>query len=245
MRIAVFSDVHANQEALEAFLADAAGQGIDRYICLGDLVGYGASPNACIERIRGLNNLSCILGNHDEAVRRDGPCDMRNAAAQVVLWTRERISAENRRFLEGMLPTVDEARAIYSHATPFQPLQWHYVSRTESASRSLSFLKGRLGFVGHTHVPCIVTRKNFFSLQFLAPEEGMQVPVPPGRQMLVSCGSIGQPRDGDPRASYVIYDTGRNTIELRRVVYDTERTAGRIRAAGLPEMLALRLSRGV
>jgi len=245
MRLAIFSDVHGNHEALEAILTDAGLQGVDRYICLGDMVGYGASPNECVERVRALKEISYVLGNHDEAALATGPCNMRRVATHAILWTRDTLTDENTRFLAAAPPTLFIENAVFAHGTPYRPLDWHYVHTREFAARSFSIIPGRLGFVGHTHVPCIVTRRNLFFIRFEEPEVGREIHIDDGKSRLVGCGSVGQPRDGDPRASYVLYDSQRATLIFRRIAYNAEIAAAKILAAGLPEALAHRLGKGI
>jgi len=245
MRIAVFSDVHGNQEALEAFIADVSRRKVNLYVCLGDVVGYGANPNECIAMLQSLPDISFVLGNHDAAALESGyPYDMNRDAARAMVWTMETLSEKSIAFLKNMQPSIKMDNMLFSHSNPYSPLAWYYVNDAEYAARSFARTKEKILFIGHTHVSLMITRKNIFSLLFKSPEENTAVHVDRRKRQIVNCGSIGQPRDGDPRASYLIYDTQKGIMEFYRIEYDYETTAEKIRRKGLPESLALRLFRG-
>lgn len=243
MRLAVFSDIHANLQALEAFIADAAVRDIDRYICLGDIVGYGADPEACIIRLRSLPNLECILGNHDHAVI-GAASSMRRDARRVIEWTKKRLSADSLFFLQSLEVCRNWGDALFCHANPYRPLEWYYVTEKSHISRSFARSRAKMLFIGHTHVAMAITRRNFFCVYLRHPRDGTVVPAAELNRQIFNCGSIGQPRDGDPRASYLIYDNVRKTVEFIRVAYDHAAAAAQIRAAGLPEVFAERLESG-
>jgi len=245
MRIAVFSDVHGNQEALEAFIADVSRRKVNLYVCLGDVVGYGANPNECIAILQSLPDISFVLGNHDAAaVESDYPYDMNRDAARAMRWTVERLSEESIAFLKNMQPSIKIDNMLFSHSNPYSPLAWYYVNDTEYAARSFARTTEKILFIGHTHVSLMITRKNIFSMLFESPEENTAVYIDRRKRHIVNCGSIGQPRDGDPRASYLIYDTKKGVMEFYRIDYDYETTAEKIRSKGLPESLAMRLLMG-
>lgn len=245
MRLAIISDIHSNIEALEAVIADAAVFRIDRFICLGDIVGYGANPNLCIRRIASLPGIVSILGNHDETARRKGPVyNMNPNAGQAVLWTRSRLSRESIAFLQKMLPLLKQDHMIFAHAAPWAPLEWRYVISADQARRSFYRTKEKILFIGHTHLPLMI-RQEMLGTRFENPAENSMMYAGDKNRFIINCGSVGQPRDGDPRASYVIYDTKRKTILFRRIRYDCQKAAEKIVAAGLPESLATRLFHGV
>jgi len=246
MRIAVFSDIHGNYEALEAFVEHSSKMKTDMYVCLGDIVGYGANPNECITRLQRLPNISFLLGNHDAAASgRDSPYDMNRDASRAILWTIENLSSDHTEFLKNFDVTIKKDGILFSHANPYRPLAWYYVDEVEYAARSFARTKEKILFVGHTHVSSVITRKNIFSIIFEMPEENEVVTVNKDKRQIINCGSIGQPRDGDPRSSYLIYDVEKSVIEFYRISYDYERAAEKIRASGLPESLALRLYKGL
>ncbi|GBC60819.1 phosphodiesterase [Desulfonema ishimotonii] len=247
MRLAVFSDVHGNLEALEAFREDAAAWKVEQYICLGDIVGYGAEPDTCVRRVMALPGIQSVVGNHDRTAATAGPVyDMSPDAGQAIRWTRKRLSPGSRRFLEGMQPTLKAAGMIFAHATPHLPLEWHYTLTRENTFRSFARSREKIIFVGHTHVPQLITKSGFFRIEYESTqEEGAVFSLKNRKRVMVNCGSIGQPRDTDARISYVIYDTERETLIFRRVPYDCGSAAAKIRSAGLPDALASRLFSGI
>lgn len=244
MRIAVFSDVHANLEALEAFLEHASSRRVDRFMCLGDIVGYGADPNGCIELLRSVGDIDFVLGNHDHAAA-GASYSMGGDAQQALQWTKATLTARNIVFLKTLEASKSWGDVLYCHANPYSPLDWYYVEEKEHISQSFARSKAKTLFIGHTHVAMAITRKNFFCVFLHTPQNDTVVPAAELNRQIFNCGSIGQPRDGDPRASYLIYDTVRQVVEFQRVAYDCEKAAAKIVAAGLPESLALRLAKGL
>lgn len=244
MRVAVLSDIHANQEALEAVIKHTWLKNVDRYVCLGDVVGYGASPNECINRLICLPELSCVLGNHDAAVL-DLPVNMKKDARRVINWTKRKITKGGLWFLGEMKEVVRWDDILFCHSNPYRPQNWYYVVEKSYISSSFARSKEKILFVGHTHVPVAITRKNFFCVYIRATEHSMVVPAAEINRQIFNGGSIGQPRDGDPRASYLIYDTEKQQVEFYRVVYDFERAGEKILSAGLPEIYAKRLISGL
>ncbi len=243
MRTAVLSDIHANLEAFEAVLYHAGKSGVDNYICLGDVVGYGASPNECIEILQSLT-CCCVLGNHDAAVI-DGAINMNQDGRKVINWTRLNITKAAMYFLESMEDIIHDDEVCYCHSTPYKTRNWYYVAEKTYISSSFARSKAKVLFVGHTHVPIAITRKNFFCIYLRSPEHSMVVPVAEVNRQIFNGGSIGQPRDGDPRASYLIYDTSKKQVEFYRISYNVGRAAEKILQAGLPERFAKRLFTGL
>ncbi len=245
MRIAVFSDIHANLEAFEAFVDDAARRKIDQYVCLGDLVGYGADPNACIEGVRRLPRVAVLLGNHDAAATWvTSPYEMNDRAREAIMWTMDRLSETNRAFLENLPPLRREDNCVWAHASPFNPKAWSYVQ--DQASARLCFWRSRadLTFVAHTHRPLVIRPAQMLRLAFQTPEHEEAIALAPNRRLICNCGSVGQPRDGLPTGSYLVLDTDAARIEFIRFGYDVGRAAEKIRAAGLPVFFAERLIKG-
>lgn len=263
-RIAVSGDVHANLEALKTVLADAAARGISQFICTGDVVGYGANPSECLKLIRDLN-CPVVLGNHDSyAATDDSLKDFNLNAMNAILWTRERLSAEERAWLGGLPMEMDvggqrtEVRSQQSgipdpasrisylvHSTMIEPAEWHYILKPEKAEAALRAQEPDIVFFGHTHVPSIFSynpETDEFRSEFPAAEGIHQLEL--GWKHLINPGSVGQPRDRDPRASYALYDPEAGTIEIRRIEYDIAATKAKIEAAGLPLRNAERLSKG-
>jgi predicted phosphodiesterase len=243
MRVAVFSDIHSNLEALESVLEHASGQRVDRYVCLGDVVGYGANPNECIDVLRSLPDCLCLLGNHDAAVL-GVHVNMNREAWKAIHWTREHLTMSGLWFLMAMEDLAKWGDVSFCHSNPYDPRKWHYVVERSPISSSFARSKAKILFIGHTHVPVVITRRNFFCVYIRSSQHPMVVPVAERNRQIFNCGSVGQPRDGDPRASYLIYDDQKHVIEFHRVAYDHEQAGKKILAAGLPEDFALRLAFG-
>lgn len=243
MRTAVLSDIHANLEALEAVLYHAQRQEVHSYVCLGDVVGYGASPNECIEI---LDSLSCpsVLGNHDAAVL-DIPINMSQDGRKVINWTRENLSPASFAFLRRMEDLIHDGVVSYCHSNPYKPRNWYYIAEKTYISSSFARSKAKILFFGHTHVPVAITRKNFFCVYMRSPEHSTVVPVAEINRQIFNGGSIGQPRDGDSRAAYLIYDHEKSQIEFYRISYNIGCAAEKIMQAGLPENFAKRLFSGL
>ncbi len=246
MRLAVFADIHGNQEALEAFITDVSMRRIDRYMCLGDIVGYGANPNECIELVRSLPRANVILGNHDAAALwMTSPYSMTQDATEAILWTMEQLTPDNANFLKNLNPTIKMGNMLFSHANPYNPMAWRYVVDRKYAARTFSRTGEKLLFVGHSHEPLMITRNNFFKISFRTPGENAVADVDNAKRQIVNCGSVGQPRDRNPKASYLIYDTREDKFEFYRLAYNYRKTADKISAAGLPRFLSSRLSKGI
>jgi predicted phosphodiesterase len=245
MRLAVFADIHGNLEALQAVVEDFREQRIDRHVCLGDLVGYGANPNECIDLLRSLPNTIVILGNHDAAVTWEtSPFGMNQAAQQAIFWSMETLTEKNLSFLKALAPIRVMGEMVFSHANPYNPKAWRYVNSRKYAARTFANTGERLVFVGHTHKPMVITRKNFFQISFEPPEPSTVYPVDGRTRQIYNCGSVGQPRDGCPLACYLVYDTRAQQLTYRRIPFDNRHTATKILAAGLPASLASRLAKG-
>ena len=250
MRALVLSDIHANIDALDAVLAEVSGDTYDQTLVLGDLVGYGASPNEVVDRIYELSPDIVIRGNHDKvAAGIEEPEHFNAMAAEAARWTYETLTTSNRtRVAELPIGPVQVTEEIeICHGTPYD--EDVYVFDHDGAIRALASASGRLCFFGHTHVPVVFSvTPNTAELEVLTPEIGAPDPtiiqLDPNRRYLINPGSVGQPRDGDPRAAYGVYDSDESCVELRRVPYRVDRAQEKITAAGLPEALARRLGVG-
>ncbi|MDQ1077635.1 metallophosphoesterase [Pseudoroseomonas cervicalis] len=246
MRYAVLADIHANREACEACLAHAAGHGHDRLVLLGDMVGYGGDPLWAAEFAQAAVAAGAIavLGNHDEAVATGRTGGMSGDAATAAAWHRSVLPPASLAFL-GALPREAEAEGIrLLHADPAAPESWNYVTDPEAARAGLDASPFWLTLCGHVHAPRLYGLTATDKLAALRPVPGQAVPLLRARRWLAVMGSVGQPRDGDPSACYAILDSERGECVWHRVPYDIEAAAARIRAAGLPERLAARLSEG-
>ncbi len=242
MRTAILTDIHANLEALTACIADAEGQKVDRFVCLGDTVGYGADPNAACDLVRARCQFT-VLGNHDAAVAGRMDYSYYYAAAREVLdWTALHLTAENMQWLRGLPYQHPEGEVFYGHASPRDPQAFEYVFALEQAEDLVLRAEklARLTFIGHSHLQRAVVLgnpvKDVWQERLRIDEE---------RRYLVSIGSCGQPRDYDPRAGYGIWDDQAKVVEFHRVQYNAEKTARKILEAGLSPHFARRLLHGV
>jgi len=239
MRIALFGDIHANLEALEAVLKDAAEQGCTDYVCMGDIVGYNADPSACLEKVRE-SNWPVVKGNHDEDASGAHSLDSMNPVAAAALeWTRDQLTLEQRDWLRTvrMVRQVEDFTVV--HSTLDQPQSWNYVTNKFDAMSNFSYQFTNLCFHGHTHVPRIFVRDSR-----VTEVEADSIVIELGMKYFINTGSVGQPRGGDWRACYVIYVLPTPTVTFRLVEYDLATTQEKIRAAGLPDVLAERLAEG-
>lgn len=241
MRYLVIADIHANRAAMEAVLRDAAP--FDMVWCLGDLIGYGPDPNECVNRIQDFEHI-CVAGNHDWAAMGQWHLDDFNTDARLAhLWTREELTLISREYLQQLPLRLEQEGFTLVHGSPREPL-WEYLLDLGEAIISFSHFSTPFCLVGHTHLPLMfVLDPDTGRPHAMVPE--IETPIPlRGRRMILNPGSVGQPRDGDPRASYAILDTEAMTWELRRVPYPIEITQERMRARGLPRRLIARLEVG-
>jgi predicted phosphodiesterase len=239
MRIAIFGDIHANLEAFEVVLADAREQGCTSYICLGDVVGYNANPRECLEMVQALE-CPVVKGNHDDYASSDSSLESFNPLAEVAIqWTRDQLNPSEKLWLGG-LPYISKIRGFtVVHASLDDPAGWGYVLNQLDAAASFSRQTTDLCFFGHTHTPrAYIKDSSVVGLPF------DQLVLESGKKYFVNAGSVGQPRDGDWRAAYVVFDEEKRTIRLRRLRYDLAKTQGKILKAGLPHRLADRLAYG-
>ena len=243
MKFCIFGDIHANLEAFEEVLRDAEEQGCTHYACLGDVVGYNANPRECLEIVRSLD-CPVIKGNHDEECSRESSLEGLNPLAYAALsWTRLQMRDSEKEYLRGLRLVRQVTDFTIVHATLDSPSGWAYVQNKFDAMASFNYQFTGVCFFGHTHVPVAYVQEGSARPE-KAEVEHTQMRVEPGRKYFINVGSVGQPRDGDWRASYAIYDKANQYITVRRLEYDLQRTQEKIRAAGLPEGLALRLEEG-
>ena len=243
MRVAVISDIHGNLHALEAVLAEIAREQPDALWCLGDHVGYGPRPNECCESVRARADLS-LAGNHDLLAlgKTVLEYDFNPDAADAGRWTRSVLDTESIRYLDGLEPSARTAEAELFHASPRDPV-WEYVLNGETALAALELTSAPIVLVGHSHVPLSIAQAHGRLEGGLAPA-GTEQDLTEGRWLL-NPGSVGQPRDGDPRAAWLLLDLDAQRATFHRVEYSIDRTQAEIVEAGLPSSLAERLSSGV
>ena len=242
MLIAIFADVHANRQAFSACLAQTSNLGAERNVLLGDYVGYGADPEWTVETVMRLvdEGAMAVRGNHDSAV--GNAREQLNVEAQIVIeWTRGELGSAERRFLEQLPLTLKDDDRLYVHADASSPKSWRYVMGIEDAARSMIATSAAITFCGHVHRPALYTMSATGKITAFRPITGAAIQLLPGRRWLAVLGSVGQPRDGNPAASYAMLDTKRRELTYCRVPYDVEQAAGRIRNKSLPNWLADRL----
>ena len=239
MRFAIFSDIHANLEALEAVLADAHSRKATHFVCLGDVVGYNANPHECVERIRELD-CPTVKGNHDEqASLVESSTDFNELAERAIKWTRDNLTEKDKEWLRD-LPLQKQVRDFtIVHATLDMPAQWGYVFNNLDAAASFTYQHTTICFFGHTHVPMVFVR-----YEGVKREQTEYVHIEPAKKYFINMGSVGQPRDGNWRAAYCIYHVENNLVEQVRVQYDLAAAQKKIIKAGLPRLLAERLAIG-
>jgi predicted phosphodiesterase len=243
MRIAILADIHSNLEAFQAVLRHAeASNTIDRVWCLGDVVGYGPDPMACIDLLRCYQH-HMVMGNHDAAASGDMDTSEFNvAAARAAAWTMAQLTDDARAYLRGLPPSLKDADFTLVHGSLYAPI-WEYLLSGEQARAQLDLQETPYSLVGHSHIPFVARERAKGSpiLEYL--EDGQSVELGRGR-LILNPGGVGQPRDGDPRASYALCDVEARTITLHRLQYDIAETQRKMRAADLPSWLIERLSVG-
>ncbi len=239
MRFAIFSDIHANLEALEAVLADARQRKCTHFVCLGDVVGYNANPHECLERVRELD-CPTVKGNHDEQASISRfPTDFNQLAERAIKWTRDKLTEKDKQWLRD-LPFQKQVRDFtIVHATLDTPEQWGYVFNNLDAAASFTYQHTTICFFGHTHVPMVFIRDEGVRRELID-----HVRIEPAKKYFINVGSVGQPRDGNWRAAYCVYDVENNLVQQIRVKYDLATAQKKVIEAGLPRPLAERLAMG-
>jgi diadenosine tetraphosphatase ApaH/serine/threonine PP2A family protein phosphatase len=241
MRFAILADIHSNMAAFEAVLNDAKGRGgFDKIWCLGDMVGYGPDPNGCIKLLREYEHV-CIAGNHDwAAIGNMDTFEFNPVAAEAAHWTERELTAENKDYLLGLPLILNENGFTLAHGSPREPI-WEYLLSTQAAQENFDYFETPYCLVGHSHIPLIFELEGE---EAVYKELGETVVKLPENHMILNPGGVGQPRDGDPKASYAIYDAETRTVSHYRVEYDIQATQRKMAEAGLPEPLIRRLSFG-
>ena len=240
MRFAIFGDIHANLEALNAVLADAKAHGVTHYVCLGDVVGYAANPGECLEIVRSLE-CPVVQGNHDEqACANDDLAGFNPLAQHAIDWTRQQLSTEQKDWLRALKLVRQVRDFTIVHATLDTPQRWGYIFNQLDAEASFNYQHTQLCFYGHTHAPKAYVREG----THVRGQTFESLLIEAGKKYFVNVGSVGQPRDGDWHASYCLYTPAEQAIQLRRLEYDIWSAQDKILAAGLPQRLADRLALG-
>jgi diadenosine tetraphosphatase ApaH/serine/threonine PP2A family protein phosphatase len=240
MKYALFSDMHGNLEAYKAVADELEGEKGIRYFCIGDIVGYGADPKPCIRLTRKLDPV-IVCGNHDWASVGLTSVEYFNEhAKKAVLWTASELGKRDADYLRSLDLIYKDRDMTLVHGTLMNPELFNYVFDLQTARRMMELMTTRVGFIGHSHVPGIFIM-NGDSVEYT---EAAKVNMRDDRRYLVNVGSVGQPRDGDPRASFCVWDRDAGTVEIKRAVYDVGKAQMKIREAGLPDFLARRLGEG-
>lgn len=237
MRYGIFADIHSNLEALKAVIKAYKKEGIDKYLCVGDVVGYGANPKESISKVEKIAMIT-VAGNHDWAsVELFAVNNFNPAAYEALLWTREKLDDIERYFLESLELVFKNEDLTLVHGTLENPQEFNYLIDRDAASKTFGLLQTRTCFVGHSHAPGIFIKENneIFYMEVNSME------IKDGNRYIINVGSVGQPRDGDPRAAYCIYDTEKKSVEIKRIYYDIETARKKIIRAGLPRFLGDRL----
>ena len=240
MRYGIISDIHGNLEALDVAVRHLEAMGVDQFVCLGDVVGYGADPNGCMNIVCGLTDM-VVAGNHDHAAI--GLTDLEHFnqyAKEAALWTARTLDPAHREYIETLPFVLSMEQAMGVHATPYEPQRWAYLMTHYQFLASFGHFTEKVCFIGHSHQP-VVYEKGESSH---GPRNDAKVSLVDGSRYIVNVGSVGQPRDNDSRLCCCIYDSGKMTVELVRLEYNVGQAQEKIRQAGLPEFLAQRLAYG-
>jgi predicted phosphodiesterase len=243
MKTAIISDIHANIEALEAVFADIESQEISSVICLGDIVGYGANPNECVELIRKKCPVT-LMGNHDAAALNKLSTEHFNIHAKIAIdWTIKELTASSMAYLESLPVTIEQNDTSFVHATPYEPKMWYYITSLEEAAFNFQYFRSTKCLIGHTHIPIIIGFDGKREV-FVHQENILNYAATPGSRYIINVGSVGQPRDRNPAACYGIIDEEAKTYSYRRVEYDIAKTQAKMKKIHMPEFLISRLKDG-
>ncbi len=241
MRYGIFSDVHSNLEALEAVISAYKNEAIDKYLCVGDVVGYAANPNECVEKVKALTMIT-VAGNHDWASVNLLSIDYFNSAAgQAISWTKLNLDGQNKYFLECLQPVYKNEDLTLAHGTLDKPEEFNYMADDCIALKTFKLLETNICFVGHTHVAEIFSQDKNNRIYYHN-ENGIDINKE--NKYIINVGSVGQPRDGNPDAAYCIYDTDEKKVQIKRIGYGIEAARKKIYDAGLPRLFGDRLKTG-
>jgi len=238
LKIAVISDIHSNLTALKTALDYIDKQAVDKIVCLGDVVGYGPRPNECVELVRRKCSI-CLMGNHDHAVL--GLTDtyhFNQYARDAVLWTRRTLTLQNKAYLESLPFSHHENELLFVHSTPVYPEEWHYILSDFEAKEYLNKISQKVCFVGHSHIPVVFP---FRDHSYYKEESRLDIE---NQKYIINVGSVGQPRDGDPRLCFVLFDSDSSSLQFVRLEYPVQETYNEILENQLPPFLAMRLLAG-
>jgi len=241
MKYGIFSDIHSNLSALEAVMASMDKAGVERRVCLGDLVGYCADADTCVQLVASKSDI-CLLGNHDSvALKRESATSFNQYARIAIEWTQTRLSKESVEFMKQLPYIVEEGELTFVHASPKSPADWYYIASLDEAVDAFDFFTTRACFVGHTHSPVIVAMSDDGTPVVI--EDDSYTPDD-GERLLINVGSVGQPRDRNPEACWCLLDSETLKVQFMRVAYDIGRTQETMRKQSFPTFLIQRIADG-
>ena len=241
MRYGIFSDIHSNLEAFEAVIKAYQKEKIDKYLCLGDIVGYGANPNECVELLRALPAVT-VAGNHDWAsVDSLSLENFNDNAKEAVIWTKSRLSETNKNFLRGLELVYSRDNYVLAHGSLNEPGNFNYLLNINDSRLSFELLKSQVCFIGHTHIPVVFVRNEQGAIHY---EDIDKIKLEPGNKYVINAGSVGQPRDSITGAAFCVWDTEKSEVEIKRAPYDVIMARQKIVDNGLPPFLGDRLLTG-
>ncbi|MFC1524836.1 metallophosphoesterase family protein [Planctomycetota bacterium] len=251
MRYGILGDIHGNLEALDTVLERLAQEKPDRYFCLGDLVGYGTDPSTCIKKVRELN-CPIVAGNHDFAAAGVIDTDFFNIAARnAIYWTTKHLTNQDKEFLRHLkliekVPESNNTSIMFTHSSPYQPELFEYIQTDYDLWMGFNNQETQLCFIGHSHIPTgfVLNNGETKDKATVSLINSFNFKVEPNQKLIINAGSVGQPRDEDPRACYAVYDDATKEIHIERVEYDIEKAGSKIIRSGLPASLAERLKHG-
>lgn len=241
MKTAIISDIHSNLEAFDACYRHALAQGVDRFVCLGDCTGYGADPCAVTDLLRSLPGLVLVRGNHEDNLFAAANSGISSPILAAVNWTRGVLAPAQLDFYSGLPYLHRDGDATFAHASAAAPERWEYLTMPGQIEACMAAAGTALTFIGHVHVPRVFYRTSEGAIRELVPASGVPIPLSPRGQYVINVGSVGQPRDGNSAASYVVYDDVAWQIDFFRPIYDYFLAGDKIRAAGLDPFFADRL----
>lgn len=244
MKIAIISDLHSNIEALQACIDKAQAQNVEQYVCLGDIIGYGPDPAETLDTVMSLPNIAVIRGNHEEALFTSYYKGLRQHIQQTIDWTKLQLSTRQLDFLKSLPYQLKVAGMSMVHATADRPERWSYLYNIELAEKCMQAADSRITFIGHTHQPEIYFETPTGQVKCMTPPAEVAIPLYRHGRYVINVGSVGQPRDDNNAASFVIYDTYEREVIFYRVAYDYVSTGKKIIERGLPALFAERLAKG-
>ncbi len=244
MKIAIMSDIHSNLEALHVCCQRAKNAGVERYVCLGDITGYGADPKATLDLLMELPGLIALRGNHDEALLSENQAGVQNSIKETTAWTRRQLSKRQLKFVTDLPYLHSEFGVTFAHASAAAPQRWDYLDRLENIKGCMRASDNNVTFIGHVHIPKVFYETPAGTLRAKLAQDGVAIPLFRHCRYVINVGSVGQPRDGIQAACFVIYDISTREITFQRVAYDHTKTARKILKANLNSTYAKRLAIG-